>query len=57
MVPADDVEGYAEKILLLLNDDDLRKRLGAKGRRFVESRLDKKKILSELEAVYNGLLN
>ena len=57
MVSADDVEGYAEKILLLLNDDDLRKRLGAQGRRFVESRLDKKKILSELEAVYNGLLN
>lgn len=57
MISADDVEGYAEKILLLLNDDDLRKRLGAKGRRFAESRLDKKKILSQLEAVYNELLN
>jgi glycosyltransferase involved in cell wall biosynthesis len=51
------VEGYADKILLLLSDDDLRKRLGANGRRFAESRLDKKKILLQLEAVYNELLN
>jgi glycosyltransferase involved in cell wall biosynthesis len=57
MVSADDVEGYADKILLLLSDDDLRKRLGANGRRFAESRLDKKKILLQLEAVYNELLN
>ncbi len=57
MVGPDDAEGYAEKVLLLLNDEQLRKRLGSNGRRFAETHLNKRTILGQLESVYKEVLH
>lgn len=53
----DDVEGYAERIISLLKNDQLRKELGSKGRNFAEKHLNKDTILSQIEKVYDDLLH
>lgn len=54
-ISPDDVEGYAEKILLLLKDNHLRERLGANGHRFAVRYLSRPRILAQLETVYQEL--
>ena len=54
-ISPDDVEGYAEKILLLLKDNQLRERLGANGHRFALRYLSRARILAQLETVYQEL--
>jgi glycosyltransferase involved in cell wall biosynthesis len=56
MIPPDDVERYAEKILLLLKNDQLRQELGSNARRFAEKHLNKQTILAQLETVYGEIL-
>ena len=57
MLAPDDVEGYAERILALLKNDQLRTHLGANGRSFAEKYLNKHSILSQTEIVYEELLH
>jgi glycosyltransferase involved in cell wall biosynthesis len=57
MLSPDDVEGYAERIIALLKNDQLRKELGNKGRKFAEKYLNKDTILSQTEKVYQDVLN
>jgi glycosyltransferase involved in cell wall biosynthesis len=56
LIPPDDVEKYAEKILLLLKNDQLRQKLGTNARHFAEKHLNKQTILAQLETVYEELL-
>ena len=56
MIPPDDVETYGEKMLLLLNNDQLRHELGSKARHFAEKHLNKQAILAQLETVYGEIL-
>jgi glycosyltransferase involved in cell wall biosynthesis len=56
MIPPDDVEKYAEKILLLLKNDQLRQELGTNARHFAEKHLNKQTILAQLETVYGEIL-
>jgi glycosyltransferase involved in cell wall biosynthesis len=56
MIPPDDVEKYAEKILLLLKNDQLRQKLGSNARYFAEKHLNKQTILAQLETVYGEVL-
>jgi glycosyltransferase involved in cell wall biosynthesis len=57
MLSPDDVEGYADRIIALLKNDQLRKELGNNGRKFAEKYLNKDTILSQTEEVYQNVLN
>jgi glycosyltransferase involved in cell wall biosynthesis len=57
MLSPDDVEGYADRIISLLKNDQLRKQLGANGRSFAEKYLNKDAILSQTEKVYQDALH
>jgi glycosyltransferase involved in cell wall biosynthesis len=57
MLSPDDVEGYAERILTLLRNDQVRRQLGANGRSFAEKYLSKDTILSQTEKVYQDVLH
>ena len=50
------VEKYAEKILLLLKNDQLRQKLGSNAHHFAEKHLNKQTILAHLETVYEEIL-
>jgi len=56
MISPDDVDKYAEKILLLLKNDQLRQKLGTNARHFAEKHLNKQTILAQLETVYEEIL-
>jgi len=56
MVSPDDHETYAERLLLLLQTEELRARLGGNGSRFAREHLDKHVVIAELEGVYQSLL-
>jgi glycosyltransferase involved in cell wall biosynthesis len=56
MIPPDDVGKYAEKILLLLQNDKLRQKLGTNARHFAEKHLNKQIIMAQLETVYGEIL-
>jgi glycosyltransferase involved in cell wall biosynthesis len=57
MLSPDDVEGYAERIITLLRNDQVRRQLGANGRSFAEKYLSKDTILSQTEKVYQDVLH
>jgi glycosyltransferase involved in cell wall biosynthesis len=52
VVPVRDFEELASRISLLLEEDSLRERLGATGRKMVESRFTKKHVTQALLALY-----
>lgn len=56
IVAPDDHETYAERLLLLLQTEELRARLGGNGSRFAREHLDKHVVIAELEGVYQSLL-
>jgi len=56
MIPPHDVGRYAKKILLLLQNDKLRQKLGSNARHFAEKHLNKQTILAQLETVYGEIL-
>jgi colanic acid/amylovoran biosynthesis glycosyltransferase len=57
MVPDKSVEGLAEAIRQLLNDAELRARMGAAGRAFVNERFDIRHRSRELEEIYRKLVS
>jgi len=52
-----DFEGYADRIILLLQNDDQRKQMEKNSRIFAQNRLTQDRVLSGLEDVYESLLN
>lgn len=56
LVPPGDVTALSDALESLLTDGDLRRRMGAAGRRRVETSFDITRTWSELEAVYERLL-
>jgi len=56
LVPPRDPEALADRILTLLKDENLRKRMGAAGRRRVEEKFTIEKMVSETESLYEELL-
>ena len=56
-VSPNDVHAFAAGLHHLLSDSDLRKRLGDKGFEFVQSKYQKARLLSDIEALYDDLLN
>ena len=54
LVPASDHVSLAEKIKMLLADENLRNRLGKSGREWVEGNFKREKIWDELERVYRN---
>ncbi|HHP7234600.1 MAG TPA: glycosyltransferase [Desulfobacterales bacterium] len=53
---ADDMQQFAEKVLALLENGDLRNRMGNAGRRLVERRYGWQRIAADLNETYQGLL-
>jgi glycosyltransferase involved in cell wall biosynthesis len=56
LCPAGDAEAMAEKMLILLSDEGLRKTMGERGRRFFLANLTLERMVSETERVYEELL-
>lgn len=54
---ADTPETFAEALLNLLNNEGLRQRMGAAGRRFVETHHNWHTIIAELESIYQSTRN
>lgn len=52
-----DVKGLADKIVRVLSDEKLRRRMGKEGRRFVEERFTWERAAQETIKVYNHVLN
>ena len=57
LVPPRDPQALADRILTLLKDENLRKRMGAAGRRRVEEKFTIEKMVSETESLYEELLD
>ncbi len=57
MLSPDDVEGYADRIISLLKNAQLRKQFGVNGRSFAEKYLNRDAILSQTEKVYHDVLH
>lgn len=51
-----DAASLAEHMIAMLQDESLQKRLGANGRRLVESRYALDRMLDRLESVYERVL-
>ena len=56
LLPQDDIHGVAEGIARLLDDEDMRNKMGKAGRKRVEKLFDVRKNTRLVEAVYEGLL-
>ena len=56
LCPAGDAEAMAEKLLILLRDENLRKSMGERGHEFFLANLTLERMVSETERVYTGLL-
>ena len=54
--PAGDAEALAEKIITLLENEDLRKTMGQRGRDFFEANLTLERMVSETQRVYRQLV-
>lgn len=52
VVPENDINGFVEKIELLANDPDLRKKMGEEGRKFVIQNYDINKLNERLVQIY-----
>jgi glycosyltransferase involved in cell wall biosynthesis len=55
LVKSEDVEGFAQGLSLLLNNEDLRKRIGQSGREFVKNRFTKERLIRDIENLYELL--
>jgi glycosyltransferase involved in cell wall biosynthesis len=56
LVPPKDPETLAEKIIKLLNDDELRTKMGKEARRYAEENFDWKKIIRKWYQVYESVI-
>jgi glycosyltransferase involved in cell wall biosynthesis len=57
LVPARNVDMLAEAIAKLVNNPELRKQMGAKGRQLVEQEFSSEKVINETLRLYERLLN
>ena len=57
LVPAGDPDALAEKLSLLLDDSDLRKRFGVAGRKVIEARFTIGHMVADREQLFERLLN
>lgn len=57
VVEAKNIEAFAEKIQILMDDSELRIRMGRKGREFVSKKYDSKFLGNQLEKVYYRPIN
>jgi glycosyltransferase involved in cell wall biosynthesis len=57
LVSSGDVRGIADKILLLLKDEHLRKKMGESGRKRVKKYFTPERVCKEVEKVYEYLVN
>nr|WP_288373830.1 glycosyltransferase [uncultured Algoriphagus sp.] len=57
LVKEGDIDGFLEKIQLLIDQSDLREKMGKAGRAFVKKYFDSKVIGDQLESVYAEVLN
>lgn len=57
LVPAGDVSAMADKVQVLLQDDELRRRFGENARHRVEEKFDIRSICRQYRSVYEELLN
>ena len=53
LVKSNDVESFSRSLVTLLTDADMRKRFGQHGKRFVEGKYSKEKLLHTLEDLYS----
>jgi glycosyltransferase involved in cell wall biosynthesis len=56
LTPPGEPEPLADRIVELLENDDLRQRMGKQGRKFFEENLSLQRMVSETQRVYQGLL-
>ena len=56
LVPLDDVDALADRLIRLIDDFALRERMGARGRAWVESEFDEDKIVGALATIYSELM-
>jgi len=56
LVPSDDHEALADRIVQLLQDEDLRKRMGAAGRKRVEQHFSIPRMIEQVVAIYDEIL-
>jgi glycosyltransferase involved in cell wall biosynthesis len=56
IIPVGDYKALAEKILILANDNDLRKRIGENNFRKMQQKYDIKLIIKKLEGLYESLM-
>lgn len=57
LVPEKDSEALAEKIIILLQNEQLRKEMGEAGRKFVEEKYDMAIIVKRLNELYSSFIN
>ncbi|MBG9375728.1 glycosyltransferase [Panacibacter sp. DH6] len=57
LVPQNDVETYVEKLVLLAEDTELRKRMGAKASAFAEANFSKKAEVENIRQLYHTCIN
>jgi glycosyltransferase involved in cell wall biosynthesis len=57
IVPPDDPDHLGEVLIRLLDDEDMRQRMGARGREHVRDNFSFEKIAGQVLAVYSSLLN
>jgi len=57
LVPSDDHEALAERIVELLRDEDLRRRMGEAGRRRVEEHFSIPRMIADITRVYEDVLS
>ncbi len=57
LVPPGDIETMARKIIYLLDNPDIAKKMGEAGRRRVEEHFDIKKQVKKIEKIYDGVLS
>ena len=56
MVKSGDLDGFVSGLKLLVNDSGLREKLGIYGREFVRELFNSKRLIKDMEMVYNNLL-